>query len=252
MTLEQTSLDRRMIHAERLAALGELAAGLAHEIHNPLDGMMECINYLEKDPDKSARAAKYYPMIQEGLDRIARVMREMLTLAHSGQNVHIEPCNLADTFESLTLLVDPLISGKKVRVTWDNPHNYTCLCDRQGLTQALLNLVLNAAEAAEGTADSQVLIKTDCGPHRIDIFVEDSGSGVPEELRGRIFDPFFTTKPAGQGTGLGLSVSREMLRTIGGDIELLPESGTLSGARFVIRLPRASHEKERNGQYSNS
>ncbi len=247
MTLEQTPLDRRMIHAERLAALGELAAGLAHEIHNPLDGMMECINYLEKDPDKSDRATKYYPMIQEGLNRIARVMREMLTLAHSGQNIHIEPCDLAGIFESLTLLVDSLISGKKIRVTWDNPRNYICLCDQQGLTQALLNLVLNASEAAEGTADSQVLIKTECDPQQIHIFVEDSGSGVPEELRDRIFDPFFTTKPAGQGTGLGLSVSREMLRTIGGDIEFLPRSGALIGARFVIRLPRASNEKERDG-----
>ncbi len=236
---ERAATHQHMVQAERLAALGELAAGLAHEVHNPLDGMQECLRYLSADPDKGERAAKYYPMLQEGLERIAEVMRGMLTFARSGQKVSLEPCPSASVVESLELLVQNHLRGRKVRLTWQNPGGCVCLCDRQGLEQAALNLVLNAAEAAEGSDDPEVRIEATCDAQWVYLSVEDSGPGVAEELREHVFDPFFTTKPAGKGTGLGLSVSRQLIRAAGGEVELGPEGSRLGGARFVIRMPRA-------------
>lgn len=228
-----------MIRVERLAALGELAAGLAHEVHNPLDGMQECLRYLEMDPDKSERAAKYYPMLKEGMGRISAVMKGMLTFAISGSKVFIEICSLTDIIDSLQLLVQPSLNDRKLRITWESAASPICLCDRQGLVQAALNLVLNAEEAAEGSIKSEVQIKTSSDSDHAYLIVEDSGPGIPPELHEQIFKPFFTTKPVGEGTGLGLSVSRELIRAIGGNIELAQEKGALGGARFVISLPIA-------------
>jgi len=236
-----------MVQSERLAALGELAAGLAHEIHNPLDGMQECLRFLEQDPGKSARAEKYYPMLRAGLDRIARVMREMLTFARSGRNISVEVCRVGQVLEELELLVRENMKGRKVRLSWPKPGGCACLCDPQGLAQAGLNLILNAAEAVAVSPDPQVRVDAACDSDWVYISVEDNGPGVPPELRERIFEAFFTTKPFVKGTGLGLSVSRQLIRAAGGELELSRDGGSLPGARFVIRLPRARHGEYGNG-----
>jgi signal transduction histidine kinase len=245
---ERAATQERMVHAERLAALGELAAGLAHEIHNPLDGMLECLRYLDAEADKGERAEKYYPMLRNGLERIANVMRSMMTFARSGQNVSVESHPIADIMESLGLLVETQFEGRRVRFTWQMPGGCICLCDRQGLGQAALNLILNAAEAAEDEADPEVRIEAVCDDEWVYLAVEDSGPGIPADLHERIFDPFFTTKPVGKGTGLGLSVSRQLIRAAGGDVELCPEPGSLGGARFVIRLQKSPDSECTDGR----
>lgn len=241
---EQEATQEQMVRTERLAALGELAAGLAHEVRNPLDGMQECLRYLETDPDKSERATKYYPLLTEGLARIGRVMREALTFASSGRKPSTEPCRTADVVKSLSLLVEKQLEGRNVKLTWQHPGGCACLCDMQGLSQAVLNLVLNAAESAEGSAQPEVRIEASCDDRWVHIIVEDSGAGVPRELRQKVFEPFFTTKPMAVGTGLGLSVSRELIRASGGTLELSREPGSLAGARFTIRLPRISERQD--------
>ena len=241
---DRETTQERMIHTERLAALGELAAGLAHEVHNPLDGMQECLRYLQQDPDKSPRADKYYPMLTEGLGRIAKVMREMLTFARSGRDVSIGEYRVTDVLNASKLLVAANIRNKKVRLIWRIPRDCICLCDPQGLAQAVLNLVLNAVEAAEGSAQPQVAIEATCDSQWVYVVVEDSGQGIPEELHLRIFEPFFTTKPFDKGTGLGLSVSQQLVRAVGGDLELSAEPCSLGGARFVVRFPRAATDED--------
>jgi C4-dicarboxylate-specific signal transduction histidine kinase len=116
------------------------------------------------------------------------------------------------------------------------------------LAQAGLNLVLNAAEAAEGSAKPEVKISVHCDADWVYLAVEDSGPGVPEELRTRIFEPFYTSKPMGKGTGLGLPVSRELIRAAGGELMLAPERSSLGGAKFVIRAPKARCEGPSHGQ----
>jgi two-component system NtrC family sensor kinase len=235
---ERSATQERMVHAERLAALGELAAGLAHEVNNPLDGMLESLRYLDADPDKGQRGAKYYPLLRDGLQRIARAMRGMLTFARCGQDVSVEPCRVAHVGAALKALVGPHLEGRNVHLTWAGAKRCVCVCDRQGLLQAGLNLILNAADAAEGSEPPEVRIETSCDAEWVYLAVEDSGTGVPEGLKDRIFEPFFTTKPIEKGTGLGLSISRQVIRASGGELELSPGPGLLGGAKFLIRLPK--------------
>jgi len=247
LSQDRQATQERMIHAERLAALGELAAGLAHEIHNPLDGMLECLRYLQADPDKSQRAAKYYPMLREGLERIARTMHQMLGFARSGQRVCPQPCGVRDMMEALELLVRPRVKDRKVQLSWRSSGDCVCYCDPDGLVQAGMNLVLNALEAADGSPGAQVAVDVSCDNRWVYICVEDSGPGVPGGLRSKVFDAFFTTKPSGKGTGLGLSVSRQLIRAAGGELELSPEPSSFGGAKFVIRLPKVQNGEERDG-----
>ena len=241
---EQVEIQTALIRAERLATVGELSAGLAHEICNPLDGMQECLRYLEADPDKSPRAAKYYPMFREGLQRIGSVMGGMLTFARSGQKVTPKPYPVSEMFHGLKLLLLAGDNSRTVRFYWQCEGQCLCLCEPQGLSQASLNLILNAKEAAIQNPQPQVRIRAECDSQWVCLSVEDSGPGIPEELRERIFDAFFTTKQVGKGTGLGLSVSRQLIRAVGGELELLQERSTLGGAKFLIRLPKVQDSGE--------
>ena len=182
-------------------------------------------------------------MIQEGLERIAGVMKQMLTLARSGHDTSVEACSAADMADSLAKMLKGHLGTRKVKLTWRKAGACLCLCNRNGLAQAVLNLALNAAEAVEGQDDPRIMIDMHCNSQWVYVTVEDSGPGVPEHLRERIFTPFFTTKPPGKGTGLGLSLSRQLIRAIGGDLELLPGPAELGGARFRIRLPAADGEE---------
>lgn len=248
MERERTATQERMVHAERLAALGELAAGLAHEVNNPLDGMQEAVRYLRSDLQISDRAAKYYPMMAEGLERISNVMQQMLSFARSGLKVELRAYRVENILESTRLLVEAHLDGRRVHLTWDSAHQCVCVCDRHGLSQAVLNLVLNAAEASEESDHPEVGLEARCDDRWVYIFVNDSGPGVPENLRERVFDPFVSTKPVGKGTGLGLSVSRHLIRAGGGDIELATGPGPLGGAQFMIRLSKASCSEAIDGE----
>jgi C4-dicarboxylate-specific signal transduction histidine kinase len=148
---------------------------------------------------------------------------------------------------SLEPLVKTHLDGRRVRLEWKRPGAGVCLCDRHGFAQAALNLILNAAEAVEGRPEAVVRIEARCDAKWVYLVVEDSGPGVPAEIRERIFDPFFTTKSPGKGTGLGLPVSRRLIRTAGGDVELAPEPSPLGGALFVLRLPRADGTSDYRG-----
>jgi two-component system NtrC family sensor kinase len=118
------------------------------------------------------------------------------------------------------------------------------VCDRHGLLQAGLNLVLNSIDAVEEAGISGLVhVRSYCDDRWVFVSVEDNGPGVPDNLRERIFDPFMSTKPVGKGTGLGLSVSRQLIRSGGGELSLMDESGSLGGALFVIRLPKPSLER---------
>jgi len=229
---------RRMVHTERLAAVGELAAGLAHEIHNPLDGMLECVQYLEKDDAKSERAIRYYPMLRDGLHRVRNTMHELLQLAASRHEVNLASCPVPDIIKSLSLLVAAQLGERNVDLTWNAGGTCVCRCDPDILAQAGLNLILNAAEAAQSAPDPRVRVSATCDADWVYVSVDDNGPGVPDDVRSRVFDPFFTTKPPGKGTGLGLSVARERMLAAGGDLILEPEPSDLGGARFVIRAPK--------------
>lgn len=235
---EREQTIERMVHTERLAALGTLTAGLAHEINNPLDGMLECVRFLSADPHRSERSKKFYPMMEEGLNRISRVMSGMLTFARTGREVRLAPYPMRDLLSSALVLVEPKLQQMNVKLAWKKPGGCVCLCDRDAASQAILNIVLNAAEAAAESEVPTVRLDAFCAPEDVYLMIEDSGLGVPDDLRERIFDPFVTSKPRDRGTGLGLAVSRQLIRAVGGDIILCEERSELGGAKFAVRLRR--------------
>jgi signal transduction histidine kinase len=251
---ERESAQKHMVRAERMAALGELAAGLAHEVRNPLDGMLECVRSMEaarlsspkSDPKNGARVARYLPMLRDGLQRIASVMQQVLVFTRSGHEASVKVCSAAEIVDSVVLMLQGKLVSRGVRLTTHGSGPCECVCNPQGLSQALLNLVLNAVEAVNGHDKPHVLVDVKSDERWARLTVEDTGPGVPDDLRERVFEPFFTTKPIGEGTGLGLSISRELMRAVGGELVLSRQPSPLGGARFDIRVPAAPEPESRN------
>ena len=235
---ERAVIQTKMIHAERLSALGEMAAGLTHEIRNPLDGMLECVRYLEADPVKSERQSKFLPMIHEGLERINEVIENMLMFARSGTIATAEVCLTSDIVDTLEVMLQGKLKSRNIKLTWHKPGTCQCLCNKPAMVQALLNLVLNAVEAVKEKDAPEIFIEAVCDAKWVYISVEDNGAGIPQGSEEKIFELFYTTKPSGRGTGLGLPISRQLIRAGGGDLVLSSRPSSLGGARFEIKIPR--------------
>lgn len=236
---QEKEAQNKMVATERLATLGELAAGLAHEIINPLDGVMECSHLLETDTDKSDRLKKYLPLIRDGLSRINRVMRQMLTLAQQSPQAPLHRHNVGKLVQGAIGLVESRLAKHGIVLSQQTDGKCECLCSKGFVEQAILNIILNSADAVSGLAAPQVRIAAECDGHWVKLHVDDNGPGVPKELRERVFAPFFTTKEPGKGTGLGLAVSRQLMRQCGGELSLDNKPSPLNGARFTITLPQS-------------
>ncbi len=235
---ERSVIQAKLIQTECLSALGEMAAGLTHEIRNPLDGMLECVRYMEAETTKGERQAKFLPMIREGLQRINDTMGHMLMFARSGDVLSAEACYTADIINTLEILLQGKLNSQNIRINWKKPGDCQCLCNKMAILQALLNLILNAADAVKEKKAPEISIEAKCDSKWVYMSVEDNGEGIAPGLETKVFELFYTTKPVGKGTGLGLSISRQIVRAAGGDLTLSSHSESLGGARFEIRIPR--------------
>ncbi len=267
---ELKQAQSRMVQTAKLAGLGEMVAGVAHEINNPLSyvgnnvavlqrdlaevrGLIELYREAESsletaDSEVLTRIREFvdrtdmnYTMgnlegllqrTREGLNRIQRIVGDLRIFARldSGDLAEVD---LNAGLESTINIV--LGNAKKKHITVDLDFTPLPLvtCYGAKINQVVLNLVSNAIDACpEG---GRVAIRTRAEPAAVRIDVEDNGCGIPDEIRDRIFDPFFTTKPVGVGTGLGLSISYGIVQDHGGTIEV--ESSAGAGSRFIIRLP---------------
>jgi len=245
-------LDR----AERLAAVGQLASGVAHEVGNPVGALLALLDLLGRDPGLSEGGRRHLDKARQQGERVRAILRELLDFSRPARG---EPADidLAELARSTVDLVRPQrryaaldfqveVEGEVLRA-WADP---------SAVSQALLNLLLNAADAVlesgggtvrvsvcpaalqARTGESPVSGEERRRPDGVALSVEDDGPGIEPECRERIFDPFFTTKEPGHGTGLGLSNVLRVAEQQGGRLDLeTPESGR--GARFVLRLPIA-------------
>jgi PAS domain S-box-containing protein len=238
---EERRLREQLIHSERLSAVGQLVAGVAHELNNPLQtvlGMTELLIASERRADVREDLER----IRTGAHRAAKIVMNLLAFArHSTLERTVEELN--DIVRSTLVLraVDLRVAKVKVveEYTSDLP---LILANREEIRQIVLNLLVNAEHAVQGRGPAAVIrVKTGVAERNVFVEVEDNGPGISSELAGRIFEPFFTTKPVNQGTGLGLSVSLGIAEAHGGSLRLA--SSERGGACFVLTLPRAEDRR---------
>jgi PAS domain S-box-containing protein len=252
-------LQNQVIHAEKLATVGQIAAGVAHEINNPLTSIQACVEAVlhkasmatqglvpnQIDPVDLERLKR----VQDGVERIRRFTHDLVGYARPSR-VEIERLDFNEVVEHALSFCEHIFAEAKATLDRDLAPNLPPVrAVRDQVMQVVTNLVTNAAQAL-GQKGGAIRVRTfHEGEAAVGLAVTDTGGGIRDEHRASIFDPFFTTKPAGSGTGLGLSVVRNIVYAHGGQITFQSKLG--SGTTFVVTMP-VSHPQSHNVEVEKS
>lgn len=235
---ERNAMQTKLAQTERLAAVGELAAGVAHEVNNPVNTIINSAQLIEDGEDHRL----YCRMIREEGQRIADIVRDLLQFARDDRD-RPQPTSVPEVIARTLRLVGENWQRHGIAVEVDVPDDLPLVQARpQQLQQVLLNLLINAKDALTQGArgDRRVWIRAQAVERGVELVVRDNGPGIPPALAPRIFEPFVTTKRARGGSGLGLSISKSIVEGYGGTIALRARSG--DGAEFRVWLPEAPGE----------
>ncbi len=236
-TAEIVRAQEQLINAEKLASLGRMAAGVAHELNSPLTGVVTFAHLMRKRiPPENAQDAEDLNVIIEQAERCSRIVRGLLGFSRktASENTMVDVNTLVENTISMVRNQSRFYNIEfDVRFDKSIPE---ISIDANQIQQVFLNLLINAADAMEEkgkiTVSSRLI---EDGERFLELQFSDTGPGIAEDIQGKIFEPFFTTKPPGKGTGLGLSVSYGIIKKHGGQISVESEAG--KGASFFIRLP---------------
>ncbi len=239
----RAKLERQMIDTERLASLGTLATGVAHEINNPLAIIKESAGYMgqilaKKELENFSHLNQFtmaVKKIETGVERARKITHKLLGFVQRNESSFLE-VDLNELAKEVFDLLYREAANKEIKLAQEFPDDgaFTIYSDPYQLRQVLLNLVANAIHASSpgGTVAVSIAFEQ---MDKVVLAVKDEGEGIPKENLKRIFEPFFSTKSPGKGTGLGLFVSHNILKKLGGSIEV--ESSPGRGAVFTVRLP---------------
>lgn len=236
-------LQDELLHKERLASIGRLAAGVAHEIGNPVTGIA-CLAQNLAVTDDSEEVRQGADEILRQSQRISDIVSSLLQFSHSGgsaKRIACSPCNIADCVdEAIHLLgLDRASAGDRFLNRCDR--ELLVLADNQLLLQVFINLLDNARTASPEGSDVEIDARREDAS--VCITVDNSGPALPETVLAQAFEPFFTTKDVGAGTGLGLPLVRGMIEDMDGEISLLsPRPGAGGGVRAMLQLPHATYD----------
>jgi len=242
MLEELQSLQRQVIRQERLAAVGQLVSGVAHEINNPLQAILGFAELLQMQADVSDEVKNDLSLIQKESARACGIIRNLALFARQ-QTGEATRVRLGDVIKSVAELRQRRLEQEDIELRIEDQSKQQVLAVMTELQQVLLNFVVNAEQAIvmSGRRPGRVTLRTRDEGDRIILEVEDTGPGVPHDHEAKLFQPFFTTKPVGQGTGLGLSVSYGIIDSLGGHIGY--RRAAAGGAIFYFDLPAASAER---------
>lgn len=248
-TRELKRAHEHALHTEKMASIGKMAAVLAHEINNPLSGILTYAKLLRKWVDRDDSGRNHRKEICESLDLIALesrrcgdLVKNLLTFSRATP-MNLQPANLNQVIDrSLRLVQHQLdLAGIQVQPRLD-PDLPPVVCDAAQIEQVLLALIMNALDALPQGGNLWLTTSFSHEPNRVRIVVRDDGSGIPPDILPRIFEPFLTTKETGRGVGLGLAISHSILERHNGNIEVQSEPGR--GTTFTVTLPwEAESEK---------
>jgi len=241
MREELQSLQRQVIRQERLAAVGQLVSGVAHEINNPLQAILGFAELLQMQADVPDSVKTDLRLIQKESARACNIIRNLAMFARQ-QPGEAAPVRLTDIITSVAELRQRRLESEQIELRVEDRSTQYVSAVLTELQQVLLNFVVNAEQAilASGRLPGRITIRSRDLEGRVMLEVEDTGPGIPPDNEAKLFQPFFTTKPVGQGTGLGLSISYGIIDSLGGRIGYL--SAPAGGAIFYFDLPAASAE----------
>lgn len=241
--------EKRIIKSEKLAAVGTLVAGVAHELNNPISNAGTSAQILIEELRDSGDLPKQFlkemlEQITEQTERARSIVRSLLEFSRE-KSVYPEMTKMSTILGStLDLVRGEIPTNVETRLEVESDNFF--LVDKQRIQQALVNLLLNAFYTLDGKEGARIRVRgnVDEQTNKVTIEVEDNGPGIPPDIKKKIFDPFFTTKDVGDGSGLGLAITREIVDKHGGDISV--ESAENSGAKFTIILPLKTNVLKEN------
>ena len=252
---ERKRLETQLRLADRMASMGTLAAGVAHEINNPLAYVCSNLSFIKEQlaletlsPDMLPELREVVAETQEGTDRVRAIVQDLKTFARSDEERR-GPINVHQVIDGALRLVRNEMQRTNARLERELQPVPALLGNEARLGQVLVNLLVNATQAfpSRGETNNRLRIATwsDNKARRVVVEVEDNGAGISPEVMQRIFDPFFTTKPVGVGTGLGLAICHSIVQSMGGTIEVRSTPGR--GTIFVLSLPAFVEDDEADG-----
>ncbi len=238
-------LEQELLHSERLASIGRLAAGVAHEIGNPITGISSLAQNLEVEDDIDAVPDAATQILKQ-TERVSRIVESLVNFSHTGRDIvdpaSLQPMNLADCVDEAVHLLELDRAAKPVAFDNRCDREQLVLAESQRLLQVFVNLLGNARDAS--APRGVIRVEATEAEGNLSVTVTDNGTGIPEDIQDKVFEPFFTTKETGQGTGLGLSLVYSILENLGGRISLQSPVEDGRGTRFTVSLVSARYGEE--------
>jgi two-component system NtrC family sensor kinase len=238
---EQKMLQERLAQSDKLAALGKLAGGVAHEINTPLAGILAFAQMALKEMDESNPHRSDLREIEDAAKKCKSIVENLLGFARQGRTSDVGEFNIFDVVHSTLRLAVPVVRKHSIELVVSLPEEPARVLANPGkIGQVFLNLITNAIQAMQESGGT-LTVDSKQDEEFVTVSVHDTGYGIPAENLKRIFDPFFTTKEVGEGTGLGLSISYSIVKQYGGEVRVQSSPGV--GSSFSVVLPLAVHRE---------
>jgi two-component system cell cycle sensor histidine kinase/response regulator CckA len=230
---ERKHLEEQLVRSQKMESIGTLAAGIAHEVGNPLTSISSIVQVIQRTTtDQFAR--EKLELVKDQISRISRIIRDLVDFSRPS-NYELQATSVNKILQDAVNMVAYGNKGKNIAFTLQLEQTIPPLrIIPDQLAQVFLNILLNAADAIDGE-EGQITVRTTASDEKVYIIFRDTGRGIPEENLGKIFEPFFTTKGVGEGTGLGLWVSYGIIKNFNGDIKVASVVG--KGTTFTVILP---------------